>query len=331
MTSAQAEQETLTFDSDLLPYLKADLLVKDSRAALTELQTLKALIAEQQNSAIPDWTPLQQSFNRLALDWKAVEAMYVAGDLDENFLDHPRFIDFYHQGNESIKDQVEMALASDQPLKQALFKNSSRGINGLEIILYSDAQLTGDAAVRRLQAAEIARANIEGWMYEIADFYESDTSFVKGGKASLSLLVNRLIDSSYKLANWRVGEAAGLTPKTKGSLNPSSLEFPYAQLSHASIERILNTHARVIKNDAALDLMSVGKLAGVGKDMAFLVTRIQAAQSALNAVPAPLVDQIETPEYKTLFNQLAMLQNAYYFMLINSLNLEARILDADGD
>ena len=331
LTSVQAEQEALKFDSNLLPYLKAELLVKESRAALTELQTLKALIAEQQNSEISDWTPLQQSFNRLALDWKAVEAMYVAGDLDENFLDHPRFIDFYHQGNESIKDQVEMALASDQPLKQALFKNSNRGINGLEIMLYPDTPVTGDDAMRRLQAAEIARANIEGWMYEIADFYESDTRFVKGGKASLSLLVNRLIDSSYKLANWRVGEAAGLTPKTKGSLNPSSLEFPYAQLSHASVERILNTHARVIKNDADLDLMSVGKLAGVGNDMAFLVTRIQAAQSALEAVPAPLVDQIETPEYKALFNQLAMLQNAYYFMLINSLNLEARILDADGD
>ena len=330
-TSTQAEQETLKFDSSLLPYLKAELLVKESQAALTELQNLKALIAEQQSSASHDWIPLQQSFNRFALDWKAVEAMYVAGDLDDNFLDHPRYIDFYHQGNESIKEQVEMALASDQPLKQALFKNSNRGINGLEIILYPDAPVIGAAAARRLQAAEIARANIEGWIYEIADFYESDTSFVKGGKASLSLLVNRLIDSSYKLANWRVGEAAGLTPKTKGTLNPSSLEFPYAQLSHASVERILHTHELVIKNDRGLDLVSVGKIAGVGRDMEFLVTRIQTAQKALGAVPAPLVDQIETPEYKALFNELATLQNAYYFMLINSLNLEARILDADGD
>lgn len=330
-TSVQAEQESLKFDSNLLPYLKAELLVKDSRAAVTELQNLKILIAKQQSSASPDWTELQQSFNRIALDWKAVEAMYVAGDLDENLVDHPRFIDFYHQGNESIKDQVEIALTSEQPLKQALFKNSNRGINGLEIMLYPDTPVTGAAATRRLQAAEIARANIEGWIYEIADFYESDTSFVKGGKASLSLLVNRLIDSSYKLANWRVGEAAGLTPKTKGTLNPSSLEFPYAQLSHASVERILRTHELVIKNDRGLDLVSVGKIAGVGSDMEFLVTRIQTAQKALDAVPAPLVDQVETPEYKALFNELAMLQNAYYFMLINSLNLEARILDADGD
>lgn len=330
-TSAQAEQDTLKFDPSLLPFLKANLLVKDSQAALTELQKLKLLIAEHQNSATPDWTELQHSFNRFALNWKAVEAMYAAGELDENYLDHPRFIDFYHQGNESIKDQVEAALASDQPLAKALFKNSNRGINGLEIVLFPDTPVTGDAAKRRLQAAEIARANIEGWMYEIADFYQSDTSFEKGGQASLSLLVNRLIDSSYKLANWRVGEAAGLTPKTKGTLNPSSLEFPYAQLSRASIEQILNTHEFVIKNDQDLDLVSVGKLVGVENDMAFLLNRIHAAQEALDAVASPLSDQLDTPEYKALYQELAMLQNAYYFMLINSLNLEARILDADGD
>lgn len=65
------------------------------------------------------------------------------------------------------------------------------------------------------------------------------------------------------LANWLVGEAAGLIPKTKDSIYPQSLEFQRAQLSKAAIQRILETHQKVIRNADHYDLVQVDKAVGV--------------------------------------------------------------------
>ncbi|MDP6969446.1 MAG: imelysin family protein [Gammaproteobacteria bacterium] len=314
----------------LLQHLYKQVLIADSQAAINSLQQLQAQLAQQQDTQ-PDWPLLQATYRDLALHWKAVEAMYIAGDLNDDYLDHPRYIDYYHQGNESISKQVDKALASDMPLNKALFKHSNKGINALEVMLFPSQPISADLAARHMQGAQLASQTIAMWLGEIAAFYNTDQSFMAGGKSSLSLLVNRLIDSSYKLAYWRVGEAAGLTPKTKGTLHPQSLEFQRAKLSKAAIERILQTHQKIIRNPTGQDLMSVGKAVGVAADMAFLQTRLDATMAALQAVPEPFAEQLTSAAYKTLFNELAMLQNAYYFMLINSLNLEARILDADGD
>ncbi|MDP6189283.1 MAG: imelysin family protein [Gammaproteobacteria bacterium] len=314
----------------LLQYLYDQVLVADSQAAFESLQKLQEQLASQ-NANQPDWPLLQASYRDLALHWKAVEAMYIAGDLSDDYLDHPRYIDYYHQGNESISEQVNKALASNMALPKALFKHSNKGINALEVMLFPSQPITADLAARHIQAAQLSSQTIAMWLGEIAAFYSTDQSFMAGGKSSLSLLVNRLIDSSYKLAYWRVGEAAGLTPKTKDALHPQSLEFQHAKLSRDAIERILQTHQKIIRNTAGQDLMSVGKAVGVAPDIAFLQTRLDTTMAALQAVPEPFAEELTSAAYKTLFNELAMLQNAYYFMLINSLNLEARILDADGD
>lgn len=327
---ATEQTEEIKISPSLLEHLYQSVIVRDSQAVMDNLTSLQAQI-DAQDAGQVDWQPLQNTFVDLALNWKAMEAMYVAGDLSDDYLDHPRYIDYYHQGNESISDQVEKALTSDMPLRKVLFKHSNKGINALEVMLYPQTTLDTEQSQRRLQAATLALQTMHMWLGEVNDFYQTNSSFVKGGKASLSLLVNRLIDSSLKLASWRVGEAAGLTPKTKGNLHPSSLEFNRAQLSKAAVERILHTHQQVIDNETDHDLFHVGKAIGVEQDLAFLQTRLDSTFAALDAVPAPFVEQLESDAYKALYNELAMLQNAYYFMLINSLNLEARILDADGD
>jgi len=327
---ADTVNEEVKISPALLEHLYQQVLIADSQATLDSLAQLQAQLRQQDPGQV-NWALLQTNFAALALNWKAMEAMYVAGDLNDDYLDHPRYIDYYHQGNESISDQVEKALASEIPLNKALFKHSNKGINALEVMLYPPSSLDAQQGERRLAGALLASQTISIWLGEINDFYASDQSFVKGGKASLSILVNRLIDSSYKLANWRVGEAAGLIPKTKGNIHPQSLEFQRAKLSKAAIERILQTHRRVIDNDTEYDLLTVGKAVGVEQDMIFLQTRLDSAFTALAAVPTPFSQQLESDAYKALFNELAMLQNAYYFMLINSLNLQARILDADGD
>lgn len=327
---ANDKAKEIKISPDLLEHLYQTVIVRDSQAVMDNLASLQAQIKAEDANQV-NWQQLQNTFVELALNWKAMEAMYVAGDLSDDYLDHPRYVDYYHQGNESIRDQVEKALASDMPLRKALFKHSNKGINALEVMLHPQTTLAAEQTQRRLQAATLALQTMTMWLGEVNDFYQTDSSFVKGGKASISLLVNRLIDSSLKLASWRVGEAAGLTPKTKGNLHPNSLEFNRAQLSKAAVQRILQTHQQVIDNDTDHDLFHVGKAIGVEQDLAFLQTRLDSTFTALDAVPAPFFEQLETDVYKALYNELAMLQNAYYFMLINSLNLEARILDADGD
>lgn len=331
--SVAAEPTTLTAmkrKPALLKHLYKEVLIADSQAAITSLQKLQEQL-EKQNVTQPKWPVLQATYRDLALHWKAVDAMYIAGDLNDEYLDHPRYIDYYHQGNESISEQVSKALASDMALNKALFKHSNKSINALEIMLFPNQPISDDLAARHIQGAQLASQTISLWLGEIVAFYNTDQSFISGGEHSLSLLVNRLIDSSYKLAYWRVGEAAGLTPKTKGTLHPQSLEFQRARLNKATIKRILQTQQKIIRNAAGQDLMSYGKAMGVEDDMALLQSRLDSTMLALDAVPEPFSEQLSSKAYKALYNELIMLKNTYYFMLINSLKLQVRILDADGD
>ena len=312
--------------SKTLHHLYNKVILSDSQAALVSLRTLHA---ELQKPA-PNWPSLQQQFSQFALAWKAVESLYIAGDLNDNYLDHTRFMDYFHQGNESITKQVKHALNSHLPVDKAFFKHAHKSLNALEAILF-DIPTNNPQYDRRQAAALLSSTYLLLWMQEINDFYKSNTGFVNGGTKSLNILLNRLIDSSYKLANWRVGEAAGLTPKSNGSVNPQRLEFHHSQLSKAALSRILKSHQQILNNSHDLDLLVIGEAFNAKEDMAFLQKRLSITLDTLAAIPNPLTEQLETPAYEKLYVQLNMLQNAYYFMLINNLNLEAHILDADGD
>lgn len=315
---------TADTQEDFLRFINDHILVADSQQAVDQLGLLQSALQQG------DLAAARERFSDFILSWKKVETAYVAGALDEDLLDHPRYIDYYHQGNESIAELVRRALQSEQPISVALFKNSTKGINALEYLLFSDETISAIEG-RKQQAALLAVNHIMIWLEEIADFYAQDTSFIAGGDRSLGLIVNRLIDSSYKLTNWRVGEAGGLVKKYQGQPDAQRLEYHRSGLSLQAIKAILSIHLRVINNADGSDLMAVGAERGVSSEMSFLDRNIKQVTATLEDIVPPLKQHIEDPRYQQLFRQLDRLHKAYYFMLIDALGLNASIIDADGD
>lgn len=315
---------------DFLRDVQKYILIEDSKNAQANLIELKELILAQKNNPTEERANvIKDKFKALVLNWKKVEAVYVAGGVDEDYLDHPRFIDYFNQGNESIHWLVSRAIAGNQDLQNALFKNSTKSINALEYLLFNIDHKKDSS--RYLDAAVISINHIGTWLEEIVDFYQSDKKFVEQDKQSVSLLVNRLIDSSYKLRTWRVGEAGGFVKKYEGSPSADRLEYPLSSISLEAIISILDTHIKVIENKNTVDLLAIGKQSGAQAEIALILEKALAAKKAARALQSPLKTQIKRAEYKTLFTKLDELHNAYYFMLIDALGLKSQIIDADGD
>ncbi len=326
--SASGEAEQTQF----LGFVQQQVLLKDSQHALASLRRLKTMLQEVQtgNPAI-SLAAVQQQFRILLLAWKRVETVYLAGGLDSDLIDHPRFIDFYHQANESIATQVRIALQSEEALPAAFYKNSSKSLNALEFLLFSGPDKTNPPTGKTLQAALLCIDHIDPWLAEITGVYQNSGDFAGQQRKVLTLLVNRLIDSSYKLKNWRVGEAGGLVDKYRGKPSSARLEYVLSHTSLAAIIAILETHRKIVKNDKNLDLMSIARQSNVTSELRLLIDKIDQALLAARELATPLEDQLESPAYRKLFKALDELYNAYYFLLIEALNLNAQIIDADGD
>jgi predicted lipoprotein len=227
---------------------------------------------------------------------------------------------------------VKRALDSDQPLQTALFKNSTKSINALEYLLFKAIGNTSIDQARAVRAAMLAVDHISTWLEEIAGFYRTaQDAFIDGGETTVNQLVNRLIDSSYRLKNWRVGEAGGLVKKYQGKVSPELLEYPFSDTSLDAIIAILQTHREIFKNDRNADLYSLGKERDVESELAFIQQKIDEALQAANSVPRPVTKYLTSEQYQHLFKQLEQLHNAYYFMLVDALGLNSQIIDADGD
>ncbi len=66
-------------------------------------------------NAINDAKTLQkdanaQNFTNFVKSWKKVEALYFAGDIDENYADIPRYIDVYNNLKEDLNAQMKKAI-----------------------------------------------------------------------------------------------------------------------------------------------------------------------------------------------------------------------------
>jgi len=315
--------------------LHEQVLVHDSRESLRNLDQIKHSLAALKT------TPTQQSLNQIQTDfrrfvgsWKALETTYILGALDDDYVDHPRFIDYFHQAKESIPEQVKKALDSENPLQKALFKYSTKSVNALEYLLFAEPEqgsLLQAMDSRRIAAVEITVDNINLWLGEIAEGYQSKEPLLADSSAAIGLLVNGLIDSSYKLANWRIGEAGGLTKKYAGKPSTQQLEYPLSASSYLAIEAILQTHRKVVDRDGAVDLLALAQIKNAETEVLFIRDQIDVALRILADIPQPLSGQLESEQYKILYGQLEKIHKAYYFMLIDALNLNANIIDADGD
>lgn len=335
MQSLHAENKTQTgFTQDLIKKV----LIPDSLDAQRNLMQIKMSLHNLKSSGDREYLDrIQSDFKGFIKSWKAVEAVYIAGALDDDFLDHPRFIDYFHQGNESIPDLVERAVNSDTVLQNSLFKNSTKSINALEYLLFSKPEKSSllDGLMqrdeRRIEASLIVVNNILTWLNEISGLYQSDQILLVDDSNSIGLVVNALIDSSYKLANWRVGEAGGLVKKYQGKPSSAHLEYPVSSFSLIAIKAILQTHRKIIDREGEQDLLAVSREKSAETELLFIRKIIDQALIDIKEVPEPLSMHLEDKRYKKLYQRLSQLHDAYYFMLIDSLGLNVKIIDADGD
>jgi hypothetical protein len=292
---------------------------------------IEALLQEQSLQALEI---SQQRFTELMRSWKQIEATYVAGAYESAMIDTPRLIDFFHVGNEEIAPQLDAVIEGTGDVEAMMYKNSLKSINALEYLLFGNEQ--NNSAVlasmqapenRRVQAAQVAIAALEGHMGSIDAFYRNDEAFVTGGSDSVEELINVLIDSSYKLKEWRVGEPAGFTLKFENDPDASRLEYHDSRTSLDAVRAILCAHQSVMDSG----LKAIAEEGGAEQEAMLVQEALTAALAACDAYAGALFDEVSGLRAEALYAALADLHSAYYVSLISALDLTTDIIEADGD
>ncbi len=308
---------SFVFANEKLNSLYDNVILKNSKQTIVDIQNLTNIIKSGENEKAKDYfTPLVQS-------WKSVEAFYILGDLNYDYIDIPRFIDKYRQGNEDIKVQLDLVIASDEELKTALFKNSHKTINALEYILFT--QDLNDERVKNI--ALIITKTMKRNLQEILNGYiEVRESFVSDKVKANFAIVNSLIESSFKLKEWRIGDSIGLSKKARGKPDNRRAEYYISKHSTIAIEAIIDTHLDILDKR---EFKNFGSLAEVYK----MEDEIARAVNYLNSAKkyASKIENDDFSSAKNLHNSVKNLHFVYYISLIEKLNVTSKILDADGD
>lgn len=267
----------------------------------------------------------QALFTQLVIDWKKVEATYVLGDLDEDFLDTPRYIDIFHGNNEDIKSQLNLIIGTTDDLSYALYKHSHKTINALEYLLF-----TQDLSNNRVRAmALIMTKSMQKYLTEIKTAYQKyQFKFTKDEQFASAILLNRLVSNTYALKEWRIGNVVGLSKKHKGDADARRGEYVLSQNSATAILSILQAHKQAIDSSEYRDFGDVARKFGAAKE-------IDKAIGYLNQAIAQ-VQKIEDKDLvgakgKALYQASNNLMKSYYLSLMNKLSFVSKVLDADGD
>ena len=175
-----------------------------------------------------------QNFTNFLKSWKKVEALYFAGDINEDFADTPRYIDVFNNLKEDLNSQLKRAIESKDEPKVALFKNSFKSINALEYILFNDK----DISKREKELSVVILDSIISNLEEINKVYKNYLVSPKDEKWENALVINTLIASSYRLKEWRIGNASGNSSKFKNDAKNERAEYFLSQNSFAAIDAI---------------------------------------------------------------------------------------------
>lgn len=309
-----------------------NVILHDVQSAQDAAEALKQALQSDSKQSEARSEAIDAAFADLVTSWKAVQTVYVVGELDSDMIDTPRLIDAYHDGKEDLIKQLQRLLKSNDPAKVALFKNTFKSINALAFYLYADSQLSPTERDYALFTVNTLAQRFA----RIADSYTTHReAFVADSEASLSYVLNALIDSSYKLKEWRVGDPAGLSRKYKDNPDSRRQEYPYSQQSLNAITAILRVHADMIGERDYSNLGSTAIAQGAVtevKKIRQLIADAQAQAKKLStANTAKDSTDFSQPRFKTLFATLGALNDAYYQSLVQALPVQAKILDADGD
>lgn len=278
-------------------------------------------------NAINDAKTLQkdanaQNFTNFVKSWKKVEALYFAGDIDENYADIPRYIDVYNNLKEDLNAQMKKAIESKDEPKVALFKNSFKTINALEYVLFKDA----DISKREKDLSVVILDSIIANLQNVNKVYKNYLSKSKDEKWENALIINTLISSSYRLKEWRIGNASGNASKFKNDPKNERAEYFLSQNSFSAIDAILQAHREVVEKHPYYDFATFALDKGAAIQLLEVIDKLKQMQEELKTLPKD-----DFTKANNLFNLAKELHNAYYVSLIGQLSITGKILDADGD
>ena len=264
-----------------------------------------------------------QNFTNFLKSWKKVEALYFAGDINEDFADTPRYIDVYNNLKEDLNSQLKRAIESKDEPKVALFKNSFKSINALEYILFNDK----DISKREKELGVVILDSIISHLEEVNKVYNAYLQKPsKDEKWENALVINTLIASSYRLKEWRIGNASGNSSKFKNDAKNERAEYFLSQNSFEAIDAILDAHNQIIKKNQYYDFAAFAMSKGAAIQLLVVIDKIKEMQDELKVLPKD-----DFTKANKLFNSAKDLHNAYYVSLIEQLSITGKILDADGD
>ena len=263
-----------------------------------------------------------QNFTNFLKSWKKVEALYFAGDIDENYADIPRYIDVYNNLKEDLNAQMKKAIESKDEPKVALFKNSFKTINALEYVLFKDA----DISKREKDLSVVILDSIIANLQNVNKVYKNYLSKSKDEKWENALIINTLISSSYRLKEWRIGNASGNASKFKNDPKNERAEYFLSQNSFAAIDAILEAHRQIVEKHSYYDFAAFALNKGAAIQLLEAIDKLKQMQEELKTLPKD-----DFTKANNLFTLAKELHNAYYVSLIGQLSITGKILDADGD
>ncbi|WP_201340745.1 imelysin family protein [Abyssogena phaseoliformis symbiont] len=150
-----------------------------------------------------------------------------------------------------------------------MYKHSHKTINALEYILF-----TKDLSHQRVKnMALMITKSIKNYLSEILNSYKVHQSkFLESEQYARAILLNTLVDGTYKLKEWRIGDVAGLSKKFKNRPNNHRAEYA---ISGNSMNSILATQVQVINSPDYQDFGDIARQFKASKE-------IDQAISALN-------------------------------------------------
>ena len=264
-----------------------------------------------------------ENFTKLVKSWKKVESLYFLGELDETYSDTPRYIDVYNNLKEDLNTQMKRVIESKDEPKSALFKNSFKTINALEYVLYNDNEVTK-------REKDLAVAILDSIIANLENIKKGYKSYLAGKpkdeKMSNAIILNTLISTTYKVKEWRIGNASGNASKYKNDPKNERAEYYLSKNSFNAIEAILEAQKEIIKKNKYYDFASYAMDKGAAIQLLSALDNINLMEDEMKSLPKD-----DFTKANNLFKISKDLYNTYYVSLVEQLNITAKILDADGD
>ncbi len=327
----------------LFSSIKSNVLGQNSQNARELSESLLEVLSSFKNETdATNQAIVNATFKDLVDAYKSLEVSYIADDYNSSLEDTLRYIDAYHEGNEDITEQLERIVASKSEVSSALYRNPNKSINAIEYMLYKyeeDDNKTLSEMIkepRRIEMLEVMVEAIKEHLSSIETFYINTTLISSNEDKSADAILNSLIDSAYKLREWRVGEAGGFTNKYKNNPSASRLEYFRSAHSAEAMIAILKTHQSLMSTASAYENYATFCISrGALNEVNLINKEIEKAIIQLQNMSENMGDDVKTSKMQNLYETLKSLDSAYKISLTAALaqtgEIEVKIIEADGD